>query len=138
MLFPDIPVHPTCSRFLGEAPSSTLTHPRELSQSHVREGQVVLSACARWSWDCRSVCGSHWRAPRRHCRLSWPQYMSPSRQSGTLASQPLLHVPKPHMQPLLGAGAPLPFCHLLFPWKAWSELTWEATGSSLITFSLTY
>lgn len=25
------------------------------------------------------------------------------------------------MEPLLGAGTPLPLCHLLFPEKAWSE-----------------
>ena len=59
--------------------------------------------------------------PCRHCRLSWPQYMSPSRQSGTLASQLFLHVPKPCMEPLLWASTPLPLCHLLFPEKAWSE-----------------
>lgn len=129
MLFPDIPVHPTCSRFLGEAPCSTLAHPRELSQPHVREGlgqvsvtpQVVPPARAQWNQKCRSMSGSHWRAPCRHCRLSWPQYMSPSRQSGTLASQLFLHVPKPCMEPLLWASTPLPLCHLLFPEKAWSE-----------------
>lgn len=91
--------------------------------------QVVPPARAQWNWECCSMSGSHWRAPCRHCRLSCPQYMSPSRQSGTLASQLLLHVPKPCMEPLLGAGTPLPLCHLLFPEKAWSE---HDLGSHLV------